>query len=382
MRQCVRADDIVCAFDLTTSKWKARRVVETYEHDYEGVLVTLTVGDEVIESTTNHPFWVVAGDGLDERPESIHAPVLSPDTRTAGRWVDVGELCVGDELLLKAERRGVVTRLAARHVRQKVYNFQVEEVHTYAVGESGILVHNKRLNNPARRPGSIDFGPPKKLGASGVAPKFNHSLILDELSKTHPELKELSAGTPQEVRSGLIGAVKENEGIVYFVMDRQSGELLKVGYTGGANASSRMNQYITWAARERALLGRYIELEIFYSKPMSATRAEELEGLVRASIDKGAFRQSVSENPTLRWDWSQDRMPNLGITDRDDPRVSKPLLYSKGSAWRDYAKQLKEGTVTLERLGSEDYAEFSRRLKAGEFDDILFPPRGGRRPNS
>lgn len=36
-----------------------------------------------------------------------------------------------------------ISRLSVRHVRQKVCNFQVEEVHTYAVGRGQVLVHNK-----------------------------------------------------------------------------------------------------------------------------------------------------------------------------------------------------------------------------------------------
>jgi hypothetical protein len=36
-----------------------------------------------------------------------------------------------------------INSLKTRQVRQNVYNFQVENVHTYAVGHVGILVHNK-----------------------------------------------------------------------------------------------------------------------------------------------------------------------------------------------------------------------------------------------
>jgi len=50
-------------------------------------------------------------------------------------------------LLLKSGRRATISRLS---VRQKVYNFQVEEVHTYAVGNRQVLVHNKPMEYAPR----------------------------------------------------------------------------------------------------------------------------------------------------------------------------------------------------------------------------------------
>ena len=44
--------------------------------------------------------------------------------------------------MMKSGERAAVSRIAVRRVRQKVYNFHVEELQCYAVGESRFLVHN------------------------------------------------------------------------------------------------------------------------------------------------------------------------------------------------------------------------------------------------
>ncbi len=101
-----------------------------------------TSASEVIEATLGHPFWVIEGESLAERPRPEHSPKAPATSCLAGRWVDAGDLQVGDVLLLKHSRRAAVTQLAVREANEKVYNIKVEELHCYAVGESPILVHN------------------------------------------------------------------------------------------------------------------------------------------------------------------------------------------------------------------------------------------------
>jgi len=140
--ETIQASDRVWAFDLIAGKWRLCFVVETYAYEHDGDLVTLTVAGEAIEATGKHPFWVVEGPGLEDRPRAEHVPQTPLGAQVPGRWVDAGDLQVGDVLLLRSGRQAAVTRLAVRPVRQKVYNFQVEELHCYAVGVSEVLVHN------------------------------------------------------------------------------------------------------------------------------------------------------------------------------------------------------------------------------------------------
>jgi hypothetical protein len=141
--QFIQAGDQVWGYDLTNREWVLRPVVQTYEHDYEGNLVAVIVDGQVIEATSNHPFWVVEGQGLENRERPEHVPEVPPDSRTPGRWVDAANLQVGDLLLVKSGQQATVSHLAVRQVCQKVYNIQVAEVHSYAVGAGQALVHNK-----------------------------------------------------------------------------------------------------------------------------------------------------------------------------------------------------------------------------------------------
>ena len=97
-----------------------KTVLETYIREVT-TLVHLTVNGEEIVTTVDHPFYV----------------------KNQG-FIKAGELIVGDELLdvngnvLLVENFDV--ELTEKPVT--VYNFQVEDFHTYYVGENCVWVHN------------------------------------------------------------------------------------------------------------------------------------------------------------------------------------------------------------------------------------------------
>jgi hypothetical protein len=99
-------------------------------------------GGETIEATGGHPFWVIAGEDLDKRPIPQHCPAEEPNAAIPGRWVNAIDLRVGDVLFTRDGRRVPVTHVSVRQVKTTVYNLEVEELHNYAVGHTGILVHN------------------------------------------------------------------------------------------------------------------------------------------------------------------------------------------------------------------------------------------------
>ena len=116
----IKSGDKVISTDPETMKTSPKTVLETYIREVT-TLVHLTVNGEEIVTTVDHPFYV----------------------KNQG-FVKAGELIVGDELLdvngnvLLVENFDV--ELTDEHV--KVYNFEVEDFHTYHVGEFRILVHN------------------------------------------------------------------------------------------------------------------------------------------------------------------------------------------------------------------------------------------------
>jgi len=75
---------------------------------------------ETIETTALHPFYV------------------------DGRWIEASELKTGDKLLTKDSEEIEIKETEYSYEPQKVYNFEVDDWHTYFVGLLMLLVHNAK----------------------------------------------------------------------------------------------------------------------------------------------------------------------------------------------------------------------------------------------
>lgn len=86
------------------------------------IVVNLASGNkETIWATANHPIY------CEDR----------------GGWVPFSEIDVGDVVEQYEYANLLVSRVYHEQERARVYNFEVEEFHTYYVGEEGVWVHNK-----------------------------------------------------------------------------------------------------------------------------------------------------------------------------------------------------------------------------------------------
>ena len=130
----IKSGDKVISTDPETMETSPKTVLETYIREVT-TLVHLTVNGEEIVTTVDHPFYV----------------------KNQG-FIKAGELIVGDELLdvngnvLLVENFDV--ELTDKPV--KVYNFQVEDFHTYHVGENGVWVHNSNCKLIKNDDGTYD----------------------------------------------------------------------------------------------------------------------------------------------------------------------------------------------------------------------------------
>ena len=88
------------------------------------MIVHVQIGNEDIQTTFNHPFYVV-GKG----------------------FVRAGKLEVGDEILTSEGQKISIEKIEIEVLAEPVYvyNFTVEDFHTYFVSELGVLVHNTCL---------------------------------------------------------------------------------------------------------------------------------------------------------------------------------------------------------------------------------------------
>ncbi|MCE9606717.1 MAG: HINT domain-containing protein [Planctomycetia bacterium] len=167
----IAVGDLAWAFDLARMEWVLRPVVETYEFDHVGDFVALTIDEQTIESTYHHPYWVVSGLDLEDRPRPDHVRIATPEhSQLPGRWVDAGDMLLGDVVLLMDGRQVPIQAIALRSVVEKVYNLQVQDLHNYAVGELRVLAHNMcaQANAPAK-----GIGEPVLFGQRRVSPSFS-----------------------------------------------------------------------------------------------------------------------------------------------------------------------------------------------------------------
>ncbi|WP_232436834.1 polymorphic toxin-type HINT domain-containing protein [Paenibacillus senegalimassiliensis] len=129
----IQVEDMVLAKDEETGDQAYKEVTHLYRNDKE-IIYELAVGDQIIETTDNHPFWV-EGKG----------------------WVLAADLQVGDELQQNNGNTLTIDNInIVKHDEMvKVYNFTVADFHTYYVSSLGIWVHN--INCGDKTPGGRIF---------------------------------------------------------------------------------------------------------------------------------------------------------------------------------------------------------------------------------
>lgn len=112
--------DKIMAADPDTFEIKEKTVLETYVRQVDK-LVHITINGEEIVTTDNHPFYV-QGRG----------------------FINAGSLLVGDKLVSVNGEDLIVEDYYIKLTEEpvSVYNFQVENFHTYFVGDCAVWVHN------------------------------------------------------------------------------------------------------------------------------------------------------------------------------------------------------------------------------------------------
>jgi hypothetical protein len=116
----IQVGDEVLAKNYHTGEIALKRVVQTFENE-TNELVHVHVNGEIISATPEHPFYVAKFG-----------------------WTSAISLRAGDMLVLSNGEYAVVERVQHEILENPiiVYNFEVEDFHTYFVGTLSVLVHN------------------------------------------------------------------------------------------------------------------------------------------------------------------------------------------------------------------------------------------------
>lgn len=117
----IKEGDLVWSKNIKTGEVGYKQVVQTFVNSVD-TLIKINIGGKEISTTKEHPFWV---DGKG--------------------WTEAENLEKGDFVLTKEgdllSIQNVEVEVLSSPVN--VYNFEVQDWHTYYVGEESVLVHNQ-----------------------------------------------------------------------------------------------------------------------------------------------------------------------------------------------------------------------------------------------
>ena len=181
--ETIKSGDKVISTDPETMETSPKTVLETYIREVT-TLVHLTVNGEEIVTTVDLPFYV----------------------KNQG-FIKAGELIVGDELLDVNGNVLLVENFDVELTDEpvKVYNFKVEDFHTYFVGNCKIWVHN---NDCAKKveSGEIELETKKQKGNYGEM-KMDEHYDSKGFEKMHNGVESLD----DKIHHGIDGVYKNKD---------------------------------------------------------------------------------------------------------------------------------------------------------------------------
>jgi hypothetical protein len=127
----IRVGDVVLSKSDVTGEVSYRQVVNTFIRQADAIYkVTFTDGT-TLETTWSHPFRVLKSDAKDKEFNIENT-----------QWTQAKDLVSGDVALSADGAKLQIVSIEIDDRAETVYNFEVEDFHTYFVGEVGVWVHN------------------------------------------------------------------------------------------------------------------------------------------------------------------------------------------------------------------------------------------------
>ena len=157
--ETIQVGDTVPCVDHITGTVAEKKVITTTINKVNR-LTELDIDGEIIQCTETHPFQV-KGKG----------------------WVDACDLQPGDVVYTKDWNTATVNSVSLIELEEKVevFNFEVEDCHTYFVGEQCILVHNSCRGDAVKKAWKNEVKNVKN-GGDGITRKWTSSEKIELLS--------------------------------------------------------------------------------------------------------------------------------------------------------------------------------------------------------
>lgn len=235
--ESISVGDYVLSYNEDTGLVSPQRVTQVFQKQTYSTL-KIRFDDSVVETTHNHPFYSLS----------------------EGGWVEAGNLRKGD-VVLDAYGNAVCvkfTQTVHHSTAVTVYNFTVENNHTYFVGDDAVLVHNEctTLNG-------------KRNKAVSDAWKAERNAVIDGTSKydwTPAQKAELIANGKIKGYEGahmidvreLVGTANERlisdpNNIIFLTHEQHLA--VHSGCYRNATSIDKIVKFVPWAAERLALLG-------------------------------------------------------------------------------------------------------------------------------
>ena len=126
--ESLKEGDFVYAYNELSDEVELQKVSKTFTHEVNKLVIIKFANREIV-TTQIHPLWV-----------------------NEKGWTLAGNIDVCDSLKTRDSKSIPVESIKIKITEQPVlvYNIEVENAHTYFVGDNEILVHNKAAKNPYR----------------------------------------------------------------------------------------------------------------------------------------------------------------------------------------------------------------------------------------
>ncbi|BDA78464.1 hypothetical protein LPTSP3_g13940 [Leptospira kobayashii] len=135
----IKISDVVLSKSDETGEVSYRNVLNTFVRQTDAIYKLSFNDGTILETTWNHRFRVL-------KPEANAQDFRLENTV----WTEAKDLVSGDTTLSSNGSTLNIVSISIENREETVYNFEVEEYHTYFVGEKGIWVHNESyINNPS-----------------------------------------------------------------------------------------------------------------------------------------------------------------------------------------------------------------------------------------
>ena len=224
-------DELLTAWDDAKKAFVQARITQIFVHEHDGEFaeVTLTSGAS-LKPTAEHPFRLAQPEQLGARSAVIF------DAPQEGTWVEARYLRTGD-LLLTPKGAIAVASVRVYQDKIKVYNFEIEGLHNYTVGDDGVVVHNACNPRLATRL--------QKWQEYKAANATNPSAMSMKAWVAHTKSQSWGHGRNSGIESGL----KNIDNTINRSAAKSSNEVLR----GEFNSSIRSKFLADFAGSKRAL---------------------------------------------------------------------------------------------------------------------------------